>query len=89
MSVSGDAVDQASKRYDLAEQAYIAAVAAGAQDQALRRLARDVVEAAQTWESADSAAGAPPDGVTRYYDAPELLLSLWRDLADAHDRRAL
>lgn len=86
--MSDDAIDQASKQYDRAEQTYITALASGAEDATLRALARQVAEAAQAWESADNAAAEPLSGVTRYYDAPEVVSSLWRDLADAYDLRA-
>jgi hypothetical protein len=87
VAVNVDPIDQASEQYDRAEQAYINAVASGAEDTALRSLARQVAMAAQAWESADNAADAPPSQVTRYYDVPEILSTLWRDLADAYDRR--
>jgi hypothetical protein len=86
--VSDDAIDQASERYDRAERAYLTAVASGVDEAALRSLARDVALAAQSWESADNAADPPSSGVTRYYDPPEILSTLWRELADAYDRRA-
>jgi len=85
--VSDDAIDQASQQYDRAEQAYITGIASGAEDATLRSLARHVALAAQAWESADNAADLAPSEVTRYYDAPEILSTLWRDLADAYDRR--
>jgi hypothetical protein len=85
--VSEEPIDQASERYDRAEQTYLAAIATGAGDGELRALARQVAEAARAWESADVAADAPPEGVTRYYEAPEVLSTLWRDVADAYDRR--
>ncbi len=88
MVVSEDAVDQASEQYDRAEQAYITAIASGADEAALRSLVRHVAKAAQAWESVDNETGAPPTAVTRYYDAPEILATLWRDLADAYDQRA-
>jgi hypothetical protein len=47
-----------------------------------------VAEAAQGWESADNTAAAPLRGITRYYDPPEIMSTLWPDLADAYDRRA-
>lgn len=87
MVVSEDEIDQASQLYDRAEQAYITAIASGAQEAALRSLAREVAEAAQAWEAADNAADAPASDVTRYHDAPEVLSTLWRDLAEAYDRR--
>lgn len=86
--VSDDAIVQASEQYDRAEQVYIAAVASGADEATLRSFARHVAVAAQEWESADNGADAPPSGVTRYYDVPEILSTLWRDVADAYDRRA-
>lgn len=82
-----DAIDRASQLYDHAEQAYITGIASGAPIAELRRLARDVAEAARAWEVADNTAGSPPTNVTRYYDVPEALSTLWRELADAYDRR--
>lgn len=63
--VSEDAIDGAPERYDRAEQAYITAVASGADEAALRSLVRRVAEAAQAWEAADIAADAPPNDLTR------------------------
>src|SRR6478752_9320612 len=87
-AVSDDPTDKASDQYDRAEQAYITAIASGAGDSALRGLAQQVAQAAHAWESADNAADEPPGGVTRYYVLPEVLSTLWSDLADAYDRRA-
>lgn len=86
--VSEDAVDQACEEYDRAEQAYITAIASGAAEPTLRGLAKRVAEAARSWELADNAADPPPSDITRYYDVPEVISTLWRDLADAHERRA-
>lgn len=66
---------------------YITAIASGAEAVTLRSLAMHVAEAAQAWEPADNGADASPSDVTRYYDAPEILSTLWRDLADVYDRR--
>jgi hypothetical protein len=82
-----DAVDRASQAYDVAEKAYIEALASGAEEALLRSLARVVADAARSWEAMDNAI-APPNGIDRYYDVPEVVSSLWRDLADAHDQRA-
>lgn len=86
--MSDDASDKASANYDRAERAYIVALASGADDAALRSLARQVADAARTWESVDNAAPNSSDGISRYYDLPEVISTLWRDLADAHDQRA-
>ncbi|MGJ7440550.1 hypothetical protein [Aquipuribacter sp. MA13-6] len=85
--MNDEAPDQASERYDSAEQTYMSALASGADDATLRTMARQVAEAARAWERADASA-VPPADVTRYYDVPEVVSSLWRDLADAYDRRA-
>ena len=87
MQVSGDPLDQASEQYDRAEQAYLHAIASGADDTALLGLARQVAAAAQALESADNAADPPPARIPRYYHVPEVLSTLWRDVADAYDRR--
>ena len=81
-------MDRASREYDEAEGAYLSALAAGADDEHLRTLARRAADAARAWDLADHAAPPPPDGIQRHYDAPEIVATLWRDLADAHDRRA-
>lgn len=59
-TVSDDATDNASERHDEAEHAYMSAVASGADDCTLLRLARDVAEAAQVWQTVDSDAEPPP-----------------------------
>ena len=81
-----ESVDQASDEYERAEQAYLAALASGSEDSALRFLAEQVAGAASEWESVDNAV-PPPVGIARYYDAPETLATLWRDLADAYSQR--
>jgi hypothetical protein len=70
------------------ERAYLSALAAGAEDEHLRTLARRADDAARAWELADQDATPPPEGIQRYDDAPEIAATLLRDLADAHDRRA-
>ena len=72
MVVKHDAIEQASESFDRVEQAYITAVASGANDEALRSLVGHAAEAAQAWGSANKAADRPPSGITRYYDAPEI-----------------
>ncbi|GAB2699538.1 hypothetical protein [Thalassiella azotivora] len=85
--MSDDAIGQASEQYDRAEQTYMSALAAGADDATLRTLAKQVAKAAQAVQSADDAAAAPLPGIARYYDVPEVLSTLWRDLSEAYDRR--
>ena len=80
------AVDDASAAYDQAEQAYVTALASGGDGVTLRSLARRTADAAQAWNSVDADA-PPPSDIARYYEAPEVLATLWRDLADAHERR--
>lgn len=84
--VNEESVDQANGAYDQAEQAYLAALASGADEAELRSLAQSTARAAKEWESVDASV-PPPVDVARYYDAPEALATLWRDLADAYDRR--
>lgn len=86
--MSEDAADRASDQYDRAEKAYLSALASGSDDEQLWSLAKDVTDAAKAWESADYAAAQPPSGITKYYDPPEILATLWRDIADAYGLRA-
>jgi hypothetical protein len=87
MSNDGAGLDEASASYDSAEKAYLEALAAGAEEQRLGDLARDVAEAAQAWEAADNNALAPSPTVQRYYEVPEVLASLWADIVAAYDQR--
>jgi len=57
-------------------------------DEALDQASALYDEAEQAWEVADDAAPPSPQGITRYYDPPEIVATLWRDLAEAYDRRA-
>ena len=84
--VNEESVGQANEAYETAEQAYLAALASGAEEGTLRTLAQRAVGAAKEWESVDAAV-PPLADMTRYYDAPEVLATLWSDLADAYERR--
>jgi hypothetical protein len=81
------ASDDAARLYGSAEQAYLEALAGGADDERLEALSRQVHEAAKQWEVADLSVPELP-GIQRYYDPPEVLATLWRDVAAAHQRRA-
>jgi hypothetical protein len=81
------ALEAASAAYGEAEHTYIEALAAGADDQALQGLLARVVETANAWEIAEHETPPLPEGLTRYYDLPEVVATLWRDLADAHKQR--
>lgn len=82
-----EALEAAAAAYDRAERAFIAAVAAAAEEHALLGFVEAVVQAADEWEKA--ARSAPPlsGSVTRYYDLPEVLATLWRDLEAAYQAR--
>jgi hypothetical protein len=82
-----EALEAASATYVRAEQAFIAALAAGAEEPALLGLVEQVVAAADEWEKADRSAPPLTQGLTRYYDLPEVLATLWRDLETAYQAR--
>ena len=84
--VNEESVDDANAAYDQAEQDYLAALASGGDESTLRSLARTTADAAQAWNSVDAAV-PPPSDTARYYKAPEVLATLWRDLANAYERR--
>lgn len=84
---SSDPVSEASDLYEDADQSFIAALASGADDETLHTLAAHAAATAKAWERADVAAGPPAEGIQRYYDAPEVLATLWSDIADAYGRR--
>jgi hypothetical protein len=84
-----ETLEAAAAAYGKAEQEFISALAAGADDRALHDLVSGVVKAADDWETADREAPLSSQGVTRYYDLPEVVATLWRDLAEAYQRRCL
>jgi hypothetical protein len=86
-AVADEQVDRASDAYDRVEQEFIAALASGAAEQSLGELVRRVADASTTWEEADRAASPPPPGISRYYEVPEVVSALWRELADAYVTR--
>jgi hypothetical protein len=87
-AVADEQVDRASEAYDRVEQEFIAALASGAAEQTLRELVLRVADASRTWEEADHAAAPPPPGISRYYDVPEVVSTLWRELAAAYVTRS-
>ncbi len=81
------ASSEASGAYESVEKEYLEALAAGADEDRLRSLASRAAEAAKSWETADYAVASKPS-VERYYSVPEVLWSLWVDVAAAYERRA-
>jgi hypothetical protein len=82
------ALKQAEDSYEAAEAAYLSGIASGSDRDALRQLARTVSEAASVWERAFFDVETP-EGIVRYYDAPEALRELWQDICSAYDGRTL
>jgi hypothetical protein len=62
-------------------------LAGGVEEHPLLGLVEVVVEAADEWEKAARNAPELSAGVSRYYDLPEVLATLWRDLEAAYQDR--
>lgn len=84
--MSSDDLDRASAAYDAAEESYLAALRTGAGDAELLALAAEVAAAARAWELRDIPEPKVA-GISRYYDLPEVLSTLWADIAEAYRQR--
>jgi xanthine/CO dehydrogenase XdhC/CoxF family maturation factor len=79
--------ERAWAHYDEAESAYLTALSGGVAERELAALAQDVAAAASASELADRRLEPTEPGIQRYYDVPEVLSTLWADIAAAYERR--